>query len=131
MAYDKKKIFEQAKEMIVKHKLFFIEDIVSFLPCSKSTFYEFYPDGSDELDELKGFLETNRVELKVSMRSKWYKSNAPALQMALMKLIASPEELKKLSMQYIESDNNNINVNSKPLSPEEIKKMSNELDNEF
>ena len=131
MAYDRKKIFEQAKEMIVKHKLFFIEDIVSFLPCSKSTFYEFYPDGSDELDELKGFLETNRVELKVSMRSKWYKSNAPALQMALMKLIASPEELKKLSMQYIESDNNNINVNSKPLSPEEIKKMSNELDNEF
>lgn len=131
MAYDKQKIFEQAKEMIVKHKLFFIEDIVSFLPCSKSTFYEFYPDGSDELDELKGFLETNRVELKVSMRSKWYKSNAPALQMALMKLIASPEELKKLSMQYIESDNNNVNVNSKPLSPEEIKKMSNELDNEF
>jgi hypothetical protein len=45
------------------------------------------------------------------MRSKWYKSNAPALQMALMKLIASPEELKKLSMQYVESDNNNKNTN--------------------
>ena len=50
MAYDRKKIFEQAKEMIIKHKLFFIDDIVSFLPCSKSSFYEFYPDGSDELD---------------------------------------------------------------------------------
>ena len=37
------------------------------------------------------------------MRSKWYKSNAPALQMALMKLIASPEELKRLSMSYSES----------------------------
>jgi hypothetical protein len=34
------------------------------------------------------------------MRSKWYTSNAPALQMALMKLIASPEELRKLSMTY-------------------------------
>ena len=32
------------------------------------------------------------------MRSKWYKSNAPALQMALMKLIATPDELRKLSM---------------------------------
>ena len=31
MAYDKQKIFEQAKEMIVKHKLFFIDDIVAFL----------------------------------------------------------------------------------------------------
>lgn len=100
MAYDKLKIFEQAKEMIVKHKLFFVDDIVSFLPCSNSTFYDFFPSTSEELDELKGLLETNRVELKVSMRSKWYKSNAPALQMALMKLIANPEELKKLSMNH-------------------------------
>ena len=34
------------------------------------------------------------------MRSKWYKSNAPALRMALMKLIASPEELRKLAMNH-------------------------------
>jgi hypothetical protein len=100
MAYDKQKIFEQAKEMIVKHKLFFIEDIVAFLPCNKTTFYDFFPVDSNESNELKGLLETNRVELKVSMRSKWYKSNAPALQMALMKLIASPEELRKLSMNH-------------------------------
>jgi hypothetical protein len=100
MAYDRKKIFEQAKEVIVKHKLFFIEDIVAFLPISKPTFYYFFNPDSNELNELKGLLETNRTELKVSMRSKWYKSNAPALQMALMKLIATPEELKKLSMQY-------------------------------
>lgn len=100
MAYNRTEIFEQAKKVIVKNKLFFIEDIVAFLPCSKSTFYEFYPDGSDELDDLKGLLETNRIELKVSMRSKWYKSNAPALQMALMKLIATPEELRKLSMTH-------------------------------
>jgi len=105
MAYDRKKIFEQAKEVIVKNKLFFIEDIVAFLPCAKQTFYDFFPVDSDELDELKGLLETNRTELKVSMRSKWYKSNAPALQMALMKLIATPEELKKLSMQYNDHTN--------------------------
>jgi hypothetical protein len=100
MAYDKNKIFEQAKEMIVKHKLFFIEDIVAFLPCNKTTFYDFFSTDSNELNELKGLLETNRIELKVSMRSKWYKSNAPALQMALMKLIATPEELRKLSMNH-------------------------------
>ena len=103
MAYDKQKIFEQAKEVIVKHKLFFVEDIVAFLPISKPTFYDFFPVESNEVNELKGLLETNRTELKVSMRSKWYKSNAPALQMALMKLIASPEELKKLSMVYTDN----------------------------
>ena len=100
MAYNKQKIFEQAKEMIVKHKLFFIEDIVAFLPISKPTFYDYFKPDSNDFNELKELLEQNRTELKVSMRSKWYKSNAPALQMALMKLIASPEELKKLSMQY-------------------------------
>ena len=97
MAYDRKKIHEQAKEAIVKHKLFFIDDIIAFLPIAKSTFYEWKMEQSDEL---KGLLETNRVTLKVSMRSKWYTSNAPALQMALMKLIASPEELRKLSMNH-------------------------------
>jgi hypothetical protein len=100
MAYDRNKVFEQAKEVIVKHKLFFVDDIVAFLPCSKQTFYDFYPVNSDKLDELKGLLEENRVTLKVSMRSKWYTSNAPALQMALMKLIATPEELRKLSMTH-------------------------------
>jgi hypothetical protein len=98
MAYDKQKIFEQAKEMIVKHKLFFIEDIVAFLPCDKTTFYRFFEPESNEYNELKGLLETNSIELKVSMRSKWYKSNAPALQMALMKLICTEDERKKLSM---------------------------------
>lgn len=102
MAYDRKKIFEQAKEVIVKHKLFFVEDIVAFLPIGKTTFYEYFPVDSNETNELKDLLETNRTELKVSMRSKWYKSNAPALQMALMKLIASPEELRKLSMQVVD-----------------------------
>lgn len=120
MAYDKKKIFEQAKEVIVKHKLFFVEDIVSFLPISKPTFYDFFKIDSDEFNELKELLEQNRVTLKVSMRSKWYTSNAPALQMALMKLIATPEELRKLSMQFIESENNtkiNNNIQVEIIEP--------------
>ena len=111
MAYDKQKIFEQAKEVTVKNKLFFIEDIVAFLPCSKNYFYDHFPPDSNEYDELKALLDTNRTTLKVSMRSKWYTSNAPALQMALMKLIATPEELRKLSMQFIESENKNTNNN--------------------
>jgi len=49
-------------------------------------------------------LEVNRTELKVSMRSKWYKSNAPALQMALMKLICTDEERIKLSMTHNVND---------------------------
>ena len=126
MAYDRKKIFEQAKEVIVKHKLFFIEDIVSFLPCDKTTFYRFFEPDSNEYNELKELLEQNRVTLKVSMRSKWYTSNAPALQMALMKLIATPEELRKLSMNT-QSYEGKVNVTplllNDPLSDESDNSM--------
>jgi hypothetical protein len=100
MAYDRKEIFEKAKEVTAKNKLFFIEDIVAFLPCDKTTLYRFFEPQSNEYNELKELLEINLTELKVSMRKKWYNSNAPALQMALMKLIASPEELRKLSMNH-------------------------------
>ena len=111
MAYKTEDLFNTAIEQIKKHKLFFIEDIIAFLPCRKSTFYEHFPNDSDYYKRMFEELEQNRTELKVSMRSKWYKSNAPALQMALMKLIANPEELKKLSMQFVESENTNKNTN--------------------
>jgi len=127
MAYDKEKIFEQAKEMIVKHKLFFTDDIVAFLPCSKSTFYEYFPDKSDKLDELKGLLETNRIELKVSMRSKWYKSNAPALQMALMKLICNDEERRMLSMQHNDITTNGKEISNQQLPTDTINKLIDKL----
>ena len=113
MAYDKTKIYEQAKQAIKDNKLFFIEDIVAFLPCRKPTFYEFFPIDSNEMNELKEMLEQNKIELKVSLRSKWYKSNAPALQMALMKLICTPEEHKKLSMNYTDVTTDGEKINGK------------------
>ncbi len=127
MAYDRKKIFAQAKEVIVKYKLFFVEDIVAYLPISKPTFYEFYPDKSNELNELKDLLEQNRTDLKVSMRSKWYKSNAPALQMALMKLICSDEERKKLSMTYNDVTTDGEKINRVALTEKEVKDIADKL----
>jgi hypothetical protein len=111
MAYKKKDLFDTAMQNIEKNKLFFIEDIIAYLPCRKSTFYEHFPNESDYYKRMFEALEKNRTELKVSMRSKWYKSNSPALQMALMKLLSTPEELKKLAMQYVESENKNTNIN--------------------
>ena len=98
--YDRKKIFEQAKEVIEKHKLFFVEDIVSFLPISKPTFYDFFKTDSNEFNDIKDLLEKNRVEVKSAMRSKWFKSENPTLQVSLMKLICTDDERKKLSMTH-------------------------------
>jgi hypothetical protein len=131
MAYKTEDLFKTAVEAIKKNKLFFIEDIIAYMPCAKSTFYEHFPNDSDYYKRMFEQLEQNRTELKVSMRSKWYNSNAPALQMALMKLIATPEELRKLSMQFIESENVNKNIDAGKLTPEEAKIINDELEKEY
>ena len=104
MANDKKKILEQAKDAINKNKLFFIEDIVAFLPISKPTFYDYFKVDSNEFNELKEMLDNNRIKVKSSMRKKWYDSENATLQMALMKLICTDDERKRLSMTHVESN---------------------------
>ena len=100
MAYDKKKIYLQAEEAIKKNNLFFIEDIPAFLPCSRSTFYAFFPDGSDELDTLKSLLDDNKIKTKSSIRAKLWKSEKAAELLALYRLIATPDEHRKLNQSY-------------------------------
>jgi hypothetical protein len=112
MAYDRKKIFEQAKEAIEKYKLFFIEDVVAWLPCARSTFWEYFPDKSDEMDTLKELLEKNKVEVKSALRSKWFKGNNPLTQMALYKLIGTEEEYHRIAST--KTENKNINI-EKPI----------------
>lgn len=102
MAYDKKKIYKQAEEAIKKNNLFFIEDIVAFIPCCKKTFYEFFPVESNELNNLKGLLEDNKIKTKSSIRSKLYKSNKASELLALYRLIATPEEHQKLNQSYVD-----------------------------
>jgi hypothetical protein len=103
MAYNKQDIYNKAEAAIKQHRLLFIEDIVAYLPCDKTTFYRYFPIECNEYNNLKALLEQNRTEIKVSMRAKWYKSDNPTLQMALMKLICDDEERKKLAMNYTEN----------------------------
>lgn len=107
MAYDTKILFEKAKEQIVSKRLIFVEEVVAFIGIAKPTFYEHFPIDSNEMNELKGLIETNKISLKTSMRKKWYDSDNATLQMGLMKLIATPEELKRLSVTYNENTNQN------------------------
>ena len=102
MAYNPKELENKALEAIEKNKLFFIDDVIAYLPCSRATFYNLE---LEKLDTIKDALTKVKTEIKVSMRSKWYKSENPTLQMGLMKLIASPDELKQLSMTHVESNN--------------------------
>jgi hypothetical protein len=100
--YKTEDLFQTAKDAITKNDLVFIEDIIAYLPCHKCTFYEHFPNESDNYKTLFDLLQTNRTKLKVSMRFKWKQSDAPALQLALYKLIASPDEHQALQMNYVD-----------------------------
>ena len=100
MAYNTKVLFEKAKEQIVSKRLIFIEEVATFIGISKNTLYDHFPIESNEMHELKKLIEDNKISLKTSMRKKWYDSENASLQMGLMKLIATPEELRRLSMNH-------------------------------
>ena len=120
MAYQKQELIDKALEAIEKHKLFFISDVISFLPCSSATFYNYE---LEKLEEIKGAIEKNRVTVKVNMRNKWYQSDHPTLQVAPMKIISTDEEAHRLngSRQEIkhEGDIKSTIIEWKPADKEE------------
>lgn len=112
MAYDRKKIYQQALELIEKKKLFFIEDVVTLLPCDKTTFYRFFEVESNEYNTIKELLDKNKIEIKNGLRNKWYNGNNPLTQMALYKLIGTEEEYHRIAST--KTENKNINI-EKPI----------------
>lgn len=114
MAYDRDEIFQQAQAAIRDHNLFFIEDVVAFLPCGKTTFYEFFPVESNEMNTLKKMLEANKIRTKASIRNKLYKGKGGDL-IALYKMICTEDERRALSMSYIDARHEMPNHNGQLL----------------
>jgi hypothetical protein len=112
MAYDRIKIYNQALDLIEKKKLFFIEDVVTLLPCDKTTFYRFFEVESNEYNTIKEALDKNKIDVKNGLRNKWYNGNNPLTQMALYKLIGTEEEYHRIAST--KTENKNINI-EKPL----------------
>jgi len=126
MAYKTAELEEKSLEVIQKYNLFFIEDVVCYLPCGKVTFYE---HKLNELNTIKEALDKNKINAKIGLRKKWYKSDNATVQIALYRLICTEDERKALSLQemrhsgsiavpitginYIIPDGNNIKPDNK------------------
>jgi len=92
--YDAKELELQALEEITKRKLVFIDEVVSYLPCCRTTFHDL---GLNKTDTIKAALNKNKVDLKAGMRKKWYESDNATKQLALYKLIGTDEEAHRLN----------------------------------
>lgn len=103
MAYKTDELYDRAIELIEKNNLFFITDIIDFLGITPPTFYKHFPVDSNKFNELRKMLTINTSTIKVKMRKKWQEAESATLQLALMKLIASNDERRKISQTYTEN----------------------------
>ena len=113
MAYDSKALKAKAIAAINKNKLIFIEDVAAMCGVHKSTLYDHFPITSDDYNDIRLLLEQNKIDIKVSIRYKWSKSDNPTAQMALYKLCSTSEEHKRLQQNYIDHTTNEKEINPK------------------
>lgn len=133
--YNKKKIYQQALADAETYHFFFIDDLVAWLGISRTTFYNFFPPESDKLNKIKERLEKNKISTKHQIRQRWSNSNNPSEQIALYKLLATPEERKMLAANYIEltgENGNAINIRQpRELTPAEAAAFIAELNKQI
>ena len=96
MAYDTKELERQSLEAIKNYRLIWIEEVISYLPCARSTFYD---NELDKSDTIKAAILKNRNDLKVGLRKKWYESDNATTQIALYKLIGTDDESDRINSQ--------------------------------
>lgn len=117
MAYDKDELIQMSLDAIEKNQLVFIDEVVTFLPCSRATFYN---HELDKLDVIKDALNNVRTNVKTQLRHKWRDSDNAALQIGLMKLMATDEERKRLSTSFMETRQQHIAPDLSNLTTEQI-----------
>lgn len=100
MAFKKEELINQSIEAIKSNEILFIEELVSYLPCSMKTFYNYK---LQDLQDIKEQLERNRIMKKIGLREKWYNSENATLQIALYKLLANENEYNRLTNQSNET----------------------------
>lgn len=102
---NKDDLYNKAMQVLENDKeIVFIEDLVSFLPCVKSSFYKHFPIDSNEMNNFKEIIENNKINQKRQLRKKWFDNDNATLQLALYKLIATNDERERLQTNYNKTD---------------------------
>jgi hypothetical protein len=97
MPYDKeenkKKVYKICIDTLEKEDVTTIEDLVTFLPIGRDTFYTYFPTDSEEFDIIKRAINKRKVKTKQLLRKVWKSPHAaPAERIFYYKLLANKEE---------------------------------------
>lgn len=92
--YKTEELENTALEAIEAYKLTSVDDIVAFIPCGRSTFYEHKLDKSTLL---KDAVNKNKIMMKQHIKKKWYDSDNATTDIALFKLLGTQDERDALN----------------------------------
>jgi hypothetical protein len=94
---------EDIIEVIKKFKVMRIQHIFShYVDLKSAQFYNLELEKSESIKEAIAFNKTKAVGY---MLKKWIDSDNPTLQISAFKVLCDDDERKKLSLQYVESEN--------------------------
>lgn len=120
MAYSKKHLYDQALQAIEERNLFFMEDVIAFLPCDRATFYRKFPPKCDEYNNIRRILETNKVRTKSAIRHRLFSMDNPTAQLALYRMIATQEERDAIVMTKSDITSGGEKLTREPITIEVI-----------
>lgn len=94
---------EEILKLIVKHKIMKIQHIFQhYTDLASAQFYNLELEKSESIKEA---IQTNKSKAVSYMLNKWVGSDNATLQISAFKVLCEDEDRKKLSMQFVESEN--------------------------
>ena len=129
--YDKETIFKKAVEAIKKNRLIHIDKIFAFIGVSKTTFYSYFPNDSDELNAIKEEICNVKIRGAAKMLKKFEDSDNPTLNIAYMKIVCTDEEWSRLSGSKTENKTEITGGLGLTLTANQVKEISNALDEQL
>jgi len=94
---------EEITKIIVNHKIMCIDHIFAHYTGLKAS--QFYNLELQKSESIKDAINTNKSKGASYLLNKFIASDNPTLQISAFKIICTDEQRKKLSMQFIESEN--------------------------
>jgi hypothetical protein len=105
MAYDRDEILRQAIANAESEECVTLEEVIQTLPIASSTFYLWELEKSEDL---KNVINSVKVRLKKKMRRNWRNSENATLQIAEFKLMASDDELERITISKVNAKVENV-----------------------
>lgn len=114
--YTKEYLLEKSLKVIEEHSPTTIDEMISFIGCSRETFYKKIQVNSKEYEQIFSAIKLAKLRVSNKLKAKILESDNPTLIISGIKLYGSEEDKQAL--------NQNINVNANTtVNYEDVKKI--------